>query len=327
MTARRLLTLVDVIKGAVNEFLADNCPHLAAGISYYLILSLFPLMLAAISIFGFVVQRPGVEDRVVELVTGFIPVSAAWVQSAILAVADSAGAAGIIATIGLLWAGLAVFNALRKSLNTAWGIKQPRPFLHERFMEFVMMIGFGALMLVSLGLTTAFKVIRESSVPIFGEQFMEGSLMEQSAIIAISVFISFLAFLFLFKMVPNTKVYWRHAAFGALAAALLTEIVKNIFVWFVGNFATYTFVYGAVSTIIAVMTWSYVSAIILLFCAKLTSVYPRVRHSLTEEALAEVTTKEKLLRLTPSVPLIYSNISYLTSGGVGALRRLMLGKN
>jgi len=326
MTARRLLSVADVIKGAVNEFLADNCPHLAGAISYYLLLSLFPLVLAAISIFGLIMKDPSAAAKVTEAITDFLPVSADFVEGTILAVSRSWGAAGIIATIGLIWAGMAVFNAVRKSLNTAWGVRQPRPFFHERLMEFLMMIGFGALMLVSLGLTTAFKVIREASLPVFGERLMDGSLLWHSAVIATSVFIAFLGFLFLYKLVPNTKVYWRHAAIGALAAAVLFEIVKNVFVWFVGNFATYNIVYGSVGVIIALMTWAYISAVILLFCAKLISVYPRARSALATEALAEETTKEKLLRLTPSASMIFVNMSSLTSGGVGALRRLMLGK-
>ena len=155
---------------------------------------------------------------------------------------------------------------------------------------------------------------------------MDGSLLWHSAVIATSVFIVFLGFLFLYKLVPNTKVYWRHAAMGALVAAVLFEIVKNVFVWFVANFATYNVVYGSVGVIIALMTWAYISAVILLFCAKLISVYPRVRPALVTEALAEETTKEKLLRLAPLPPVIFGNMSSLTSGGVGALRRLMLGK-
>ncbi|MEE9401101.1 MAG: YihY/virulence factor BrkB family protein [Dehalococcoidia bacterium] len=326
MTARRLLTVVEVIKGAVNEFLADNCPHLAAAVSFYLLLSLFPLVLVAISIFGFIMKDPSAAAKVTEAITGFIPVSTDFVEGTLLAVSRSWGAAGIIATVGLIWAGMAVFNAIRKSLNTAWGVRQPRPFFHERLMEFLMMIGLGALMLMSLGLTTAFKVIREASLPVFGERLMDGSLVWHSAVIATSVFITFLGVLFLYKLVPNTKVHWRHAAIGALAAAVLFEIVKNVFVWFVANFATYSLVYGSVGVIIALMTWAYISVVILLFCAKLTSVYPRVRPALATEALAEETTKEKLLRLAPLPPVIFGNMSSLTSGGVGALRRLMLGK-
>lgn len=327
MTARKMLTLAGTIKGAVNEFLADNCPHLAAGISYYLLLSLFPLVLAAISITGFIVREPGSADSVVNAVTSFIPVSTDFVRGVIFQVSRTWGAAGIIATIGFLWAGMAVFNAVRKSLNTAWGVKQPRPFLHERFMEFLMMIGFGALILISVGLTGAFRIIREASLPVLGESIMEGGLLWYSGIIAISVFNSFLAFLFLYKLIPNTKVYWRHAAIGALAASILFEITKNIFVWSMANFATYTFVYSIVGLIIALMTWAYVSAVIMLFCAKITSYYPKIRQSLAEEALLDESAREKLVRLAPSAPAIFINMSSLTIGGVGALRRLMLGRS
>jgi membrane protein len=328
MTARRLLSVGTVLKGAVNEFLADNCPHLAAAISYYLLLSLFPLVLAAISIFGFIVQRPDVEARVIEAVTDFIPgtETAGFVEGVIDTISDNAAAAGIIATVGLVWAGMAVFNAVRKSLNTAWGVRQPRPFLHERLMEFLMMIGFGALLLISVGLTTAFKVIREASLPVFGERFMEGSLLWHSAVIATSVFITFLAFLFLYKLIPNTKVHWRNAAIGALAAAILFEICKNIFVWVAGQSPTYTFIYGSLAAIIAFITWSYVSANIMLFCAKLISIYPKVKASIAIEALAAESAREQLLKLSPSASMIFMNMSSLTSGGVGALRRLMLGK-
>ena len=104
------------------------------------------------------------------------------------------------------------------------------------------------------------------------------------------------------------------------------EGVARIFVWVVGESPTYAFVYGSLAAIIALMTWSYVSATILLFCAKLTSIYPKVRASVAAEVLAEESAKEQLLRLAPSASMIFINMSSLTSGGVGALRRLMLGK-
>ena len=110
-------------------------------------------------------------------------------------------------------------------------------------------------------------------------------------------------------------------------ASILFEIAKNIFVWSMANFATYTLVYGYVGTIVALMTWTYVSAVILLFCAKITSCYPKIRHSLAAEALADESAREKLMRLAPSTPAILMNMSTLTTGGVGALRRLMLGKS
>lgn len=326
MTARRVLTLTEGIRGAVNEFLADNCPHLAAGISFYLLLCLFPLTLAAISIFGFIVQEPGREADVIKAVTDMIPVSQSLVEGVVQSASSGRGAAGVIATLGLIWGGMAVFNAIRKSLNTAWGVRRPRPFLQERLMEFLMIIGAGALILASVGLTTAFKVIQKASLPVFGEQFMEGSLASHAAVIGTSIVVSFMAFAFLYKWVPNTRVYWRHAAIGALAAAVLFELLKNVFVSLVADSAIYGSVYGYLVAVVAFMTWSYASALIMLFCAKMTSYYPRIRSSLETEALSDEGAKERLLRLAPPPPMILTNMSSLTSGGVGALRRLMFGR-
>lgn len=283
MIKRRLIFLAVMMRRAVQEFLTDNCTHLAAAISYYFLLSLFPLALAAISILSYFSRSPDVEARVTQAITDVLPVSGELISETIRGVAGGWGAAGAIAIIGLIWAGMGIFNALRKSLNTAWGIKKPRSFLRERLMELVMLLGFAAFLLISVLLTTAFAIIREASIHVFGEQFLTGGLVWRSVVIASSTFLAFVGFLFLYKFVPNTRVRWRHVWLGALIAAVLWEIVKNVFVWFVGKFATYNLVYGSIGTIIALMTWSYISAVILLFCAKIVSIYPRMKSSALEK--------------------------------------------
>ena len=349
MTAQRLVTIAGVVKEAVNEFLTDNCPHLSAAISYYFLLCLFPLALAAISIFGFILRSEAVEIKVTQAISDFIPVSADFIQRTIHGVAGNWGAAGVIATIGLIWGGMAVFSAIRKALNAAWGIRQPRPFLHERLLEFAMMLGLALLMVLSLGLTTAFKFIQGADIPVFGDLFRDGGPFWQFAFTATSTALTFLAFLFLYKVVPNTNVRWRHAFFGALVAAVLFEIVKSIFIWFVGHFATYNLIYGSVGTIIALMTWTYVSAVIMLFCAKLISVYPRMRASLAAQALAEANGEKSNFDIKvpspsikipstslkmrsssikiPSPSMIFVNMSLLASGSLGIFRRMKSVKN
>lgn len=276
MVRKQIKFIAGTIKQAVNEFLADNCTHLSAAISYYILLSLFPLALAAITILGYFYRSPDIGARVSQAIADVLPVSGQVVSDTIEGVSQGWGAAGAIAVIGLLWSGLGFFGAVRKSLNTAWGIKQPRPFLRERLMEFLMMLGLGALLIISLGLTAAFKVIQAANISVFGHLISNG-LLWHAIVILTSVAITFVVFLLLYKFVPNTRVRWRHVWVGALVAAALVEIAKNVFVWFLGHFATYNLVYGSVSTIIALMVWSYISAMILLFCAKLISVFIKTR--------------------------------------------------
>jgi membrane protein len=140
-----------------------------------------------------------------------------------------------------------------------------------------MMLGLGAFLLLYVGMTTAFNFFQSTNV--FGGRFVEGGLFWESMVILASIAIAFVGFLLLYEFIPNTRVPWKHVWVGALMAAVLFEVVKNIFVWFVGEFATYNLVYGSIGTIIALMTWSYISAVILLFCAKLISIYPRMNSS------------------------------------------------
>lgn len=276
MVKNRIKLIAAIFKQAVNEFLADNCTHLSAAISYYIVLSIFPLALAAITILGYFARSPDIADRVTQIIASIFPGSGQLVSDIIQGVSQGWQAASVIAIIGLLWSGMGFFGAVRKSLNTAWGIKEPRPFLRERWMELLMMLGLGALLIISLGLTATFKIIRAADLSIFGRSLSNG-LFWHAIVILTSIAITFIIFLFLYKFVPNTRVRWRYVWVGALVAAVLIEIAKNVFLWFLGNFASYTLVYGTLSTIITLMVWSYISAIILLFCAKLISAFSKMR--------------------------------------------------
>ena len=278
MVVKQIKFIAATVNQAVKEFRADNCTYLSAAISYYILLSLFPLALAAITILGYFSRSQDIGARVSQAIVDVLPGSGLVLSEAIQGVSQGWGATGAIAIIGLLWSGMGFFGVVRKSLNTAWGIKQPRPFLHERLMEFVMMLGLGALLIISFGLTAASKVIQTAKISVFGHVLSNGIFWDAMVILT-SVAITFVVFLLLYKFVPNTRVRWRHVWGGALIAAALIEIAKNVFVWFVGHFATYDLVYGSLSTIIALMVWSYISAMILLFCAKLISAFTKMRPS------------------------------------------------
>lgn len=267
----------------VNEFLADNCPHLAASISYYALLSIFPLTLALVSVLGFLSVSPQTQERMIESIGGFLPISSILITRTIEGVVASRGAAGAIGTIGLLWGGSAVFNAIRKAVNTAWGIKEPRSFLVDRGLEFGMMIGLGLLLFISLGLGTTLSILQKYDLTIAGIGFLNGDFFWDMSVTAVSTLLAFLTFLFLYKGIPNTEVRWGDVWGGALLAAVGFEVAKQVFIWYTTNFAHYNLIYGSIGTIIALLVWIYISALILLFCAKITSVYSRGRARIHED--------------------------------------------
>lgn len=329
MTGQKLLTFGSMLKGIVNEFLADNCPHLAASISYYFLLCLFPILLVAISILGIFMRSEEITSKVQEAVKDFLPIGDKVIDDNLEAVSNNWEAIGILAIIGLIWAGMAVFNALRKSINTAWGIRQPRPFLHERALEFAMMTGLGLLLLASIGISSLHRYGQEASIPL--DQWLESSIVST----AISITLIFIALFFIYRVVPNTYVPWRYAFFGALSAAILLEIVKHVFIFYTGQFITASELYNLLAPMILIMVWTYISAIIMLFCAKMTSKYPEIKAALvTQKAQLTVEDSENIedtkdtnnnqtIQITiPSPSAIFSNIFVATLGNISIFRRM-----
>jgi len=263
------------LREAINEFLTDNCLHLAASISYYVLFCLFPLTLAAVSILGLLFNEKGVQEKVILALSAFLPpVKEDFIKDAIEQVSRNWAATSAITIVGLLWGGSAVFSALRKALNAAWGVKTPRPFHIERLMELAMMMGVALLLSISFGLTTAVGVIENLSDEAMGGLFSRAILWDAMRIL-LTGGLTFGTFLLLYKYVPNTKVRWGDIWGGALIGAIAFEGAKYIYVWYVSRHSDYEHIYGGISTIVALLVWVYVSSVILLFCAKLTSVYSR----------------------------------------------------
>jgi len=274
MCSKELMSLMKVV---VKEFFIDNCPQLAAAVSFYLLFSLFPLALVIICVTGFILKSPTAQEQLISGIGDLIPISSTFITSTITGVVSARGTLGIFAIIGLLVGGLSVFYSVSKSLNAAWGIHQPRTFVRERLVVFCMMVGAGLLLLVSILLTTGLKVVHQLEIPVLGSVFLKDIVFWHFVVFVTGVAIVFVVFLLLYRFVPNTRVQWKDVWPGALAAAICFEVTKFAFVWFVGNFIHYNVVYGPIGTLIALLMWVYISAVILLFCAKFTAVYARQR--------------------------------------------------
>ena len=90
---------------------------------------------------------------------------------------------------------------------------------------------------------------------------------------SINIFI----FLMIYRFAPNCKTYWRYIWPGALVAAILLEVSKGLFLWYLDNVAIYNQVYGSVASVIVLLFWIYVSALILILGAEIGAEHSRMR--------------------------------------------------
>ena len=135
-----LVRLAITIGYGVNIFLTRNCHYIAAAIAFYTLFSFFPLVLAVTFFFQ------GISENVDELnlakgIAGVVPVSTGFLVQTVEGVAGSRAVTGSLGLIGLIWASTSAFTAIRKGINTAWGVQKPRAFLSERLLDFGLAIG------------------------------------------------------------------------------------------------------------------------------------------------------------------------------------------
>ena len=279
--------LIVLVVRTVQEMSDDDATHMAAGVAYYALFSIFPLLLGLIALVSFldVLESETVQTEITDFVTDYLPGSEGLVDSNVESANRLQGALGVFAIVGLIWSGSAIFGAVTRAVNRAWDVHKDRPLLVGKPRQLVMALGVGVLFMLSLSTATFARVagrLSESDVP--GVGFLAeavGVVLLQGSSFVLSLCI----FLLIYKFLPNTRTYWGYIWPGALLAAVLFELAKNVFILYLGRIATFESVYGSLAPVIALLLWTYVSSLILILGAELSSEYGRLRRGVDRGVL------------------------------------------
>lgn len=267
-----LIRLVMAVYYGVNIFLTRNCHYIAAAIAFYTLFSFFPLVLAVTFIFQSIIGENADGLNLAKGIAGVVPVSTGFLVQTVEGVAGSRAVTGSIGIIGLIWASTSAFTAIRKGINTAWGVQKPRAFLSERLLDFGLAIGGGLILMILLYVSPIISLISELNPEFLNRSEIISALWIIAQRLVLPV-ISFLAFLLLYKILPNSEVAWGDVWLGALLASLVFDLVNWTFVSYVTNFPVYDLIYGPIGAVLALLAWVYISSTTLLFGAMVTSFY------------------------------------------------------
>ena len=263
-------------RGTLRRFRAHDCSLLAAGLAFYTILSLFPLLLGLTAIFGPLLEDTALQQQLIATVGNAFPGSADLVTRTFTEVAGGQRAIGAVSLVALIWSANQVFVAIRRALNRAWGVERTHPFIHRRLLEAAMMGSIVLLVLISWASVALFSAIRPLLPPALA---VPGSGPVAAAVTALTSFaLSLGVFALLYRYVPKANVTWADVRLGALLAAILFEAGKYAFSWYLTGFARYSLIYGSLGTTIVFLVWTYLVALILLLGAELTAEYARLRR-------------------------------------------------
>jgi membrane protein len=270
-----------IARKTLREFTGDQCPDLAAGLTYYAIFSLFPALLALVSLLGIFGQAEKTTSALLEIVQGVAPGQAVeMIREPIQELATSP-AAGFTLVIGLataLWSASGYVTAFGRAMNRIYEIDEGRGFVKLRGT----MLGVTLVSLIIVALLAAMLVISGPVAEAVGNVMGLGgvfltvwNIAKWPVIVALVIVV--IAILYYFT--PNVRQpKFRWMSLGSLIALFIFVLASVGFGFYVGNFSNYNKTYGAIGGVIVMLLWLWILNMSLLFGAEFDAEMERGRQ-------------------------------------------------
>jgi len=257
------------LKRAAAEFREDNLADWAAALTYYGLLSLFPGLIALVSIVGLAGDPRGATRTITEIVAAIGPHSAAQTFAGpIESIASSRGTAGVAFAFGLaiaLWSASGYVGAFIRASNVIYETREGRPFWKLRPLQLAVtltMVLLGVMLVVALVLTGPLVDAVAGPLGIGPAAVTAWNIAKWPAMAAVFVLMVGV----LYYASPNAKIRgFRWVTPGSLVAIVAWTIASAGFALYVANFGSYDVTYGTLGGLVALLVWLWISNVAILF--------------------------------------------------------------
>lgn len=267
-----LARLGRLLRFAMQRAAEERIAQVASSLTFTSVLSMVPLLAVALALFtafplfrefqgaleGFLVGNlmpPAVADNIMDYLNDF---------------AQKASKLTAVGGIFLMFTAVSLMLTIDKALNEIWHVRKRRP-LPQRVLIYWATLTLGPVLIGASLWATSF-LVRESMGLVGDVPAPIGVLVS-----FIPLILTGFAFAALFMVVPNRHVEACDALTGGFAAAIVLEIMKSGFAFYLSRFPTYTIVYGAFATLPIFLLWVYLSWLVTLFGATLAASLPLIR--------------------------------------------------
>jgi membrane protein len=270
-----------IARKTLREFTADQCPDLAAGLTYYAVFSMFPALLALVSLLGIFGQAEKTTAALLEIVQGVAPGQAVEMIRDPIQELTTSPAAGFTLVIGLLtaiWSASGYVTAFGRAMNRIYEIDEGRGFVKLRGT----MLGVTLVSLIIVALLAAMLVISGPVAEAIGNVLGLGGVALTVWNIAkwpVIVALVIVVIAILYYATPNVRQpKFRWMSLGSLIALLIFVLASVGFGFYVGNFSNYNKTYGAIGGVIVMLLWLWILNMSLLFGAEFDAEMERGRQ-------------------------------------------------
>ena len=266
-------SLVQTLKRTMTEFSEDNLTDSAAALTYYAVLSIFPALLAMISIVGLVWDPQTIIKTLTDVVSSIGPASAVdTFKGPIEGLTKSSGTAGIMVIVGIagaLWTASGYVGAFMRAANVIYEVEEGRSIIKLRPLQMLVtlvLVVLLALVLVSLVLTGPIAGAVGSAVGLGDTAVTAWNIAKWPVLFAVVVFMITL----LYYASPNAKLGGLKSIVPGAALAIVVWLVASAaFAFYVANFGSYNKTYGALGGVIIFLVWLWLTNVAILLGAEL----------------------------------------------------------
>lgn len=253
------------LRRTFREFSADNVSDLAAALTYYAILSLFPALLVLVSLLG--LAGPDATRTLTENASALLPPDVAGlVNTAIENLQGSQGVAGLVGIVSLavaLWSASGYIAAFMRASNVVYDVPEGRPI----WKTLPIRVGVTLLLVVLITVTVLAVAVSGGVAERVGRLVGLGpTTVTVWSIAKWPVLLLLMAFMIalLYWASPNAKRGFRWVSPGSLLAVLIWLVASLAFAFYVANFASYSKTYGSMATVVIFLVWLWISNIAIL---------------------------------------------------------------
>lgn len=270
-----------ILKKTIREFTRDQCTDLAAALTYFGVLAVFPALLALVSLLGVVGQAQQSVDALMNIVGGFVPPAVVdGIEPVIenLANSQAAGLTLILGLAGAIWSASGYVRGFGRAMNRVLEVDEGRPFWKLYPVQLLVTL----ILLVMVAVMAVLLVVSGPLAQSIGDTIGLGSTAVTIWNIAkwpVLVIFAVVLIAILYYATPNVKQpKFKWISIGALISLVVLAIASLGFYFYVANFSSYNATYGAIGGVIVGLLWLWIANVSLLFGAEFDAEMERGRE-------------------------------------------------
>ena len=270
-----------VLRRTIDEFQDDNLMDWAAALTYYGVLSLFPMLIVLVALLGVVGQAGTIDTLIASFEEAGMGGFADDVEEPLDGVVANKGGAGALLGLGLLvalWSASGYIGAFMRASNQIYEVEEGRPFWKRRPLQVVLtllMVLLVALVSIALVLTGSLAEAIGDAIGVGDRAVTIWSYAKWPVMLAIVMTV----FALLYYVAPNVRQpRFRWLTPGGLVAVFLWVLASAAFAIYVANFGSYNKTYGTLGGVISFLVWLWITNLAVLLGAELDSELERQRE-------------------------------------------------